>query len=150
MMRALSAAFAACVLAGGAFAQAELDTNVFDQLLTEGPAFSEDDLPEIPTSQRALEAPVATLRWLDKTSGDLRDVVMRAGETVQRGGIQITLLACRIPENNPSSDAYAQMIIIDTRKTEQVFSGWMVASSPALNALDHARYDVWVLRCSTS
>ncbi|MGB0800115.1 MAG: DUF2155 domain-containing protein, partial [Planktomarina sp.] len=28
--------------------------------------------------------------------------------------------------------------------------GWMVASSPALNALEHPRYDIWVLRCKTS
>ena len=32
---------------------------------------------------------------------------------------------------------------------QPVFSGWMIASSPALNALDHARYDVWVMRCKT-
>jgi hypothetical protein len=31
--------------------------------------------------------------------------------------------------------------------TDPVFSGWMVASSPALSALDHPRYDVWVLNC---
>ncbi|MGB1970407.1 MAG: DUF2155 domain-containing protein, partial [Paracoccaceae bacterium] len=30
------------------------------------------------------------------------------------------------------------------------FMGWMVASSPALNPLDHRRYDVWVLRCAMS
>ena len=30
------------------------------------------------------------------------------------------------------------------------FAGWMIADSPALNALDHPRYDVWVLRCITS
>jgi hypothetical protein len=30
-----------------------------------------------------------------------------------------------------------------------VFSGWMIADSPALSALDHARYDVWILRCLT-
>ncbi|MGB0439332.1 MAG: DUF2155 domain-containing protein [Paracoccaceae bacterium] len=31
-----------------------------------------------------------------------------------------------------------------------VFEGWIIASSPALNAMDHARYDVWVLRCNTA
>ncbi len=30
------------------------------------------------------------------------------------------------------------------------FSGWMIASSPALNALDNPRYDVWLLRCNNS
>ena len=27
------------------------------------------------------------------------------------------------------------------------FQGWMLASSPALNPLDHPLYDVWVLEC---
>ena len=27
------------------------------------------------------------------------------------------------------------------------FHGWMIASSPALSALEHSRYDVWVIRC---
>ncbi len=30
-----------------------------------------------------------------------------------------------------------------------IFSGWMFASSPALNALEHAVYDVWVIDCKT-
>ena len=39
--------------------------------------------------------------------------------------------------------------ISDAGVSTPVFAGWMVASSPALSALDHARYDVWVLRCVT-
>ncbi len=31
-----------------------------------------------------------------------------------------------------------------------IFVGWMIASAPALNALDHPRYDVWMLSCLTS
>ncbi|MEZ5716636.1 MAG: DUF2155 domain-containing protein [Paracoccaceae bacterium] len=34
-------------------------------------------------------------------------------------------------------------------RDDPIFTGWMVASSPALNAMDHRRYDVWVLRCIT-
>jgi hypothetical protein len=30
-----------------------------------------------------------------------------------------------------------------------VFSGWMFASSPALSALEHPVYDVWVIDCKT-
>jgi hypothetical protein len=29
----------------------------------------------------------------------------------------------------------------------RLFSGWMFASNPALNALDHPVYDVWVIDC---
>jgi hypothetical protein len=28
-----------------------------------------------------------------------------------------------------------------------LFEGWLIASAPALNAMDHPRYDVWALRC---
>ncbi len=30
-----------------------------------------------------------------------------------------------------------------------IFRGWMFASSPALNALEHPVYDVWVINCTT-
>ena len=32
---------------------------------------------------------------------------------------------------------------------DRIFSGWMFASSPALNPLEHAVYDVWVIDCKT-
>jgi hypothetical protein len=32
---------------------------------------------------------------------------------------------------------------------DRVFSGWMFASTPALNALEHPVYDVWVIDCKT-
>ena len=34
-----------------------------------------------------------------------------------------------------------------TSNVEPLFSGWMFASSPALNALEHPVYDVWVIDC---
>ena len=33
---------------------------------------------------------------------------------------------------------------------QREFSGWMIASTPALSAMDHSRYDIWVMRCATS
>lgn len=32
---------------------------------------------------------------------------------------------------------------------DRIFSGWMFASSPGLNALEHPVYDVWVIDCET-
>jgi hypothetical protein len=48
-----------------------------------------------------------------------------------------------------SPDAFALVQIKDWPRDETLFEGWMMASSPALNALEHPRYDVWVLRCKT-
>ena len=32
----------------------------------------------------------------------------------------------------------------------RIFTGWMFADSPALNAIDHAVYDIWLLDCKQS
>ena len=49
-----------------------------------------------------------------------------------------------------TGDAYAFLQIRDVREPAPRFSGGMFASSPALSALDHPRYDVWVVSCSNS
>ena len=49
-----------------------------------------------------------------------------------------------------SVDGYTPRTLKDKLRDAPIFEGWMIAASPALNALDHARYDVWVLRCTTS
>jgi hypothetical protein len=48
---------------------------------------------------------------------------------------------------NPASDSEAHLTIVEETTGLELFSGWMLASSPALSALDHPRYDVWVLSC---
>jgi hypothetical protein len=58
------------------------------------------------------------------------------------------LQECRYPKNNPASDSWMHLVITDTSVAAPVFSGWMLASSPALSALDNPRYDVWVLGCT--
>ena len=94
-------------------------------------------------------APSALLRGLDKVSGALTDLQLRQGQTVGFGRLQVTLGECRYPADNPTGDAFAYLVIRPATDAEPVFEGWMIASSPALNALDHSRYDVWVLRCIT-
>jgi hypothetical protein len=89
----------------------------------------------------------ATLRALDKVSGDVEDLVLQTGETGHYGRLSVQLLSCRYPVENPASDAFAYLVIRDDNREERLFEGWMFASAPALNALDHARYDVWVLGC---
>lgn len=91
----------------------------------------------------------AMLRGLDKLAGTTQDMILASGETAALGWLQITLGECRYPVDNPSGDAYAWIVIRDEAGAAPIFEGWMVASSPALNALDHARFDVWVINCTT-
>ena len=92
----------------------------------------------------------AVLRGLDKISGRTTDITLGVGEAVAFGRLEVRLGECRYPAADPSSDAFAQMTITDTAKGSTVFAGWMIASSPALSALDDARYDVWVISCQSA
>ncbi|MDO9524439.1 MAG: DUF2155 domain-containing protein [Gemmobacter sp.] len=99
--------------------------------------------------QEGTQAPGGLLRWLDKLSGETADVELSRGQSAAWGRLTIQLDDCLYPSDDPSSDAFAHLTIRDSLVQDPVFSGWMIASSPALSALDHVRYDVWVLRCVT-
>jgi hypothetical protein len=92
----------------------------------------------------------AVIRTLDQVTGEVIDVEMAAGQTMGYGPLQVTLHECRYPAANPEGDAFGLIRVVDAARLEELFAGWMVASSPALMALDHPRYDVWLLRCRTS
>ena len=100
-------------------------------------------------AQQVARAEGAKLRGLDKISGRTTDLDLKIGETVRYGRLEVRLGECRYPAGNPSSDAFAQMTITDLSQNTTLFSGWMIASSPALSALDDARYDVWVISCTS-
>lgn len=98
-------------------------------------------------AQEVADAAGAKLRFLDKLAGTVTDLVLQDGQSKQEGRLTITLDGCRYNPENPAAEAFAHVTVLDANLTEPVFDGWMVASSPALSALDHPRYDVWVLRC---
>lgn len=90
----------------------------------------------------------AVLKGLDKLAGTVEEFQVTNGGTIGFGWLEITLGECRYPVDNPSGDAYAWLEIAEKGAAQPVFRGWMIASSPGLNALDHPRFDVWVLTCT--
>ncbi|MEM9851370.1 MAG: DUF2155 domain-containing protein [Pseudomonadota bacterium] len=109
-------------------------------VLTAGPGAAQ--------SRVATEAgAVAELRALDTITGIVQDFDLVVGDTTVYERLMISLGECRFPANNPAADAFAWLTIRDVREAEARFEGWMIASSPALSALEHPRYDVWLLRC---
>lgn len=99
----------------------------------------------MPASAQVSPGVGAHLRGLDKIDGQVADIEVGVGQTVQFGRLDVTLGGCRYPTNNPAGNAYAWLNI--EQDGQPLFDGWMIASSPALNALDHPRYDVWVIGC---
>ncbi len=100
-------------------------------------------------AQQVTSASGGVLRALDKTSGQTVDIEIRSGELRNLGSLQIVMNDCRYPAGNPSGNAYAALEISERGREGVLFSGWMIASAPALSALEHQRYDVWVIRCTT-
>ncbi|MCC6008911.1 MAG: DUF2155 domain-containing protein [Rhodobacteraceae bacterium] len=94
--------------------------------------------------------PGAALRALDRIGSRRADLEIMAGDTARFGRLEVLVHECRVPEDNPDGDAFARLVIRDTRDDIVLFAGWMVASSPALSAMEHARYDVWLLQCIAS
>ena len=101
-------------------------------------------------TQEAEQGVVAALRALDKVSGKSVDVELQTGASANVLGILVTMHECRYPSDNPTGDAFVYLSINDPNTGQLFFEGWMIASSPALNALDHRRYDLWVLRCNSA
>ncbi len=103
-------------------------------------------------SDRARAAPyrTAVLQGLDKVTARVSTLGAPIGATVRFGTLEIIVRYCdkRPPEETPESAAFVD--IWQARPGESavsLFRGWMYASSPALSALEHPVYDVWVLDC---
>jgi len=145
-MKALIACVA--IMAGGAAAAQSLDLEDLREL----PQGTQRELQDITTEtvERISHAPKAVVRALDRLTGQVEDLELIQGRTVRFGHIDVALGDCRYPVDTPASDAYAYLVVQEVEADEPAFQGWMVASSPALNALDHPRYDIWVLRCATA
>ncbi len=107
-------------------------------------------LPFGSVAQQAATAVGGELRVLDKLNGTVTDVEMTNGETRDIGHLKLTLEECRYPRANPSGDAFANITVAYRDNADPAFQGWLIASAPALNAMEHPRYDVWVLRCIRS
>jgi hypothetical protein len=110
-----------------------------------------------------VSAPVATseslsgntvvLRALDKITARIKDLTIPVDEVVTYGRLNIKPRKClkRPPEETPETSVFLE--IEELRVNEEsalIFVGWMFASSPGLNALEHPVYDVWVIDCKIS
>lgn len=98
-------------------------------------------------AQDFAEAEGGSLRFLDKLTSETGDVTLNRGQSAKFGRLMVRLDSCRYPARDPASDSEAYLTIVEEATGTALFGGWMLASSPALSALDHPRYDVWVLSC---
>jgi hypothetical protein len=120
--------------------------------VTAGSAVAQET-PAAPQEKAAVERvknPVAEFAGLDKITGRIISFDVYINETVQFGALQVTPRVCysRPEAEAPKTDSFVEVdeITLD-RKIRRIFTGWMFAESPGLNAVEHAVYDVWLKGC---
>ncbi len=106
--------------------------------------------PAPAVEDRPVKNKVAVFTGIDKITGRIHHFDVYVDETVQFGALLVTPRVCiNRPESlEPKTDSFVEIdeMTLD-RKVRRIFTGWMFAESPGLNAVEHAVYDVWLKGC---
>jgi hypothetical protein len=109
-----------------------------------------DDTVVIERPTEKIENARAVFSGLDKITGRTISFDAAIGETVKFGLLEVTPRACytRPPTEPTNTDAFVEVDEVTLkREVKRIFTGWMFASSPGLNAVEHPIYDVWLTDC---
>jgi hypothetical protein len=116
------------------------------------PPTDEEVTPAPAPKIERVKNPVAEFSGIDKITGRITSFDVYINETVQFGALQVTPRVCysRPEAEEPKTDSFVEVdeITLD-RKIRRIFTGWMFAESPGLNAVEHPVYDVWLKSCKT-
>ncbi|WP_245580180.1 DUF2155 domain-containing protein [Niveispirillum irakense] len=134
----------------GAHAQAELGVPAVEDPVRSGVV--QRPAPPPPPDRTFDAMPVVVLQGLDKVTARTSTFEVKVGETASFGQLAIHVKACRKapPIDTPESAAFLDVVENPTSEGAApvpVFVGWMFASSPALSAMEHPVYDIWVKDC---
>ena len=116
-----------------------------------GTAETEKPVEETPEEPFEPDLEQVVLQGLDKETARILTFGGKVGETVRFRTLDIAIRRCQRtpPDEPPERAAFLQIYDIDPETGERTmaFSGWMFKSKPALSAMDHPIYDVWVKDC---
>lgn len=100
---------------------------------------------------------VAVIQALDKVSAESMRFEAAVGKPVRYKNLVFTVKACeRSAADEAVEDSIAHVTVESQPRTapgkptpppRQAFRGWMYASSPGLNPLQHPVYDAWLITC---
>lgn len=94
--------------------------------------------------------PTAVFSGLDKITGRIISFEAAVDETVQFGSLQLTARVCysSAEDANPRTTTFLEVDEVGSdNRYRRLFTGWMFAQSPGLNAIEHPVYDVWLSEC---
>jgi hypothetical protein len=107
-------------------------------------------LASTPAWADRISNPIAVFSGLDKITGITTTFEVNVGTEKQFGGLIVKADVCytRPATEEPKTTSFVEVQEVqlnDARK--KIFSGWMFAQSPGLNAVEHPVYDVWLINC---
>ncbi len=96
-----------------------------------------------------IDTNTAQMQAMDKITGQVSIIEIPVNSHKKFGSFDILVRACktRSPEDTPENFAFVDVVDDYNQKPLNIFRGWMVSSSPALNPIEHPIYDVWLLKC---
>ena len=102
-----------------------------------------------PLLSEPIEMKYAKFRLLDKISNKLIDKTILVDDSNEMATLNIKVYACFSEPPTEISEDYVLVDIIDNFQDSQknVYTGWMISSSPEVTALEHPIYDLWLLGC---
>jgi hypothetical protein len=98
-----------------------------------------------------IENQTAVFATLDKVTARISKLEVPLNQTVVFGSLNVTARVCnsRPSDEQPKTTSFVEVeeTMLDGQK-KKLFSGWMIAESPGLNAVEHPVFDVWLTDCA--
>jgi len=101
-------------------------------------------------SAERIANPIAMFSGLDKITGVTTSFEVQIGQEARFGGFVVRPRVCysRPATEEPKTTSFVEVDELEADQgRKRVFSGWMFAESPGLNAVEHPVFDVWLTGC---
>ncbi|MBO7097116.1 MAG: DUF2155 domain-containing protein [Alphaproteobacteria bacterium] len=93
---------------------------------------------------------MAQMQAMDKITGRVSLIEVPVGGNVTFGTFSIVVRSCKTKTEEEVPENFAFVDVTDksfNNEEYNIFKGWMLSSSPAVNAVEHPIYDVWLIKC---
>ena len=94
---------------------------------------------------------VGSFSLLHKVTAKVQKIELLSGQEYVIGDMSLTMHNCisTPPEEPPETKAFIEISEFKAGRDKALFTGWMFASSPGINAMEHPVFDIWPLACKT-
>ncbi|WP_455478532.1 DUF2155 domain-containing protein [Bartonella sp. B10] len=93
---------------------------------------------------------IAVFAGLDKITGRTTRFEVSLGKVYQYGVLEVVPRVCYTSSKDEPAHTTGFIEVNEVtldKKVRRIFTGWMFADSPGLNAIEHPVYDVWLKDC---